>query len=58
MEMTEVHSPTQLSGPTQTNRWAIWGIGAGVLGIVANLVTDPILALTSAQKQQGPAVLG
>jgi hypothetical protein len=58
MDMTEEHSLTQASGPTQPNRWALWGIGAGVLGIVANLVTDPILSLTTAQKQQGSAVLG
>jgi hypothetical protein len=58
MDMTDEHSQTQRSRPTQTNRWAFWGIGAGVLGIVANLVTDPILSLTTAQKQQGSAVLG
>jgi hypothetical protein len=58
MEMTEQHSRAQLSTPVLTNRWAWWGIGAGVLGIVANLVTDPIASLTTAQKQQGPAVLG
>jgi hypothetical protein len=57
MEMTEIQSPTQLSGPARTNRWAFWGIGAGVLGIIANMVTDPISALTTAQKQEGPAVL-
>jgi hypothetical protein len=58
MEMTEQHSRAHLSAPVLTNRWAWWGIGAGVLGIVANLVTDPIASLTTAQKQQGPAVLG
>jgi hypothetical protein len=58
MDMTEEHSLTQASRPTQPNRWALWGIGAGVLGIVANLVTDPILSLTDAQKRQGSAVLG
>jgi hypothetical protein len=57
MEMTEIQPSTQLSGPAQTNRWAFWGIGAGVLGIIANMVTDPISALTTAQKQEGPAVL-
>lgn len=41
MEMTEIQPSTQLSGPAQTNRWAFWGIGAGVLGIIANMVTDP-----------------
>jgi hypothetical protein len=58
MDMTEEHSLTQASRPTQANRWAFWGIGAGVLGIVANLVTDPIVSLTDAQKRQGSAVLG
>jgi hypothetical protein len=58
MEITEQHSRTHLSTPVLTNRWAWWGVGAGVLGIVANLVTDPIVSLTTAQKQQGPAVLG
>jgi len=56
MDLTEEHSLTQLSRPTRTNRWAFWGIGAGVLGIVA-AVTDPILSLTTAQKQQGSAVV-
>src|ERR1039457_5099585 len=58
MDMTEEHSLTQASRPTQANRWAFWGIGAGVLGIVANLVTDPIVSLTDAQKRQGSAGLG
>jgi hypothetical protein len=58
MEMTEQHPRAHLPTPVLTNRWAWWGIGAGVLGIVANLVTDPITSLTTAQKQQGPAVLG
>jgi len=57
MDMTEVQSRTQLSAPALANRWALWGIGAGVLGILANLVTDPIVSLTTAQKQQGSAVL-
>jgi hypothetical protein len=57
MDMTEVQSRTQLSAPALANRWALWGIGAGVLGILANLVADPIVSLTTAQKQQGPAVL-
>ncbi len=58
MEMTEQHARAPLSTPVLTNRWALWGIGAGVLGIVANIVTDPIGSLTDVQKQQGPAVLG
>jgi hypothetical protein len=57
MSMTEEHSLTQASRPAQANRWAFWGIGAGVLGIVANLVTDPIVSLTDAQKRQGSAVV-
>jgi hypothetical protein len=41
MELTEQHASAPLSTPMPTNRWALWGIGAGALGIVANLVTDP-----------------
>ena len=58
MEMTEEHVLTPVPGRTGTNRWAWWGIGAGVLGLVANLIADPIGSLTDAQKRQGPAVLG
>lgn len=57
MEITAEHALTHLPEATRTNRWAWWGVGAGVLGIVANMVTDPILSLTDAQKRQGPAVL-
>ena len=53
MDMTEEHSLTQASRPTQANRWAFWGIGAGGLGIVANLVTDPILSLTTGADPAG-----
>lgn len=58
MEITAEHAASQVAESTRTNRWALWGIGAGVLGIVANMVTDPIGSLTDAQKRQGPAVLG
>jgi hypothetical protein len=58
VDITEEHVLAQAPGRTRTNRWAWWGVGAGALGIVANLVTDPIVSLTDAQKQQGPAVLG
>lgn len=57
MDMTEEQSRTHLPMPTQSNRWALWGVGAGVLGLVAGPLTDPILSLTTPQKQQGPAVL-
>lgn len=49
---------TEVPRLTRANRWALWGIGAGVLGIVANMVTDPLASLTSAQKLQGAAALG
>ena len=55
MEITAEHALTHLPEATRTNRWAWWGVGAGVLGVVANMVTDPILSLTDAQKRQGPA---
>lgn len=58
MDMTQQRTLEHMPGATRANRWALWGIGAGVLGIVATLVTDPITALTDAQKRQGPAVLG
>jgi hypothetical protein len=58
MDMTEEHSQTQRLKPAHRNRWAFWGAGAGVLGLVAGPLTDPILSLTTAQKQQGAAVLG
>ena len=58
MDMTQERTLEPMPGATRTNRWALWGIGAGILGIVATLVTDPITALTDAQKRQGPAVLG
>jgi hypothetical protein len=57
MEITAAHTLTQAPGSTRTNRWAMWGIGAGVLGIVANMVTDPIASLTDTQKRQGAALL-
>ena len=58
MDVAQEYPRTELSRPARTNRWAFWGIGAGVLGVVANMVADPIVSLTTAQKQQGPAVLG
>ena len=59
METTTEHLRTRgVPRLTRTNRWALWGIGAGGLGIVANMVTDPITALTDAQKLQGAAALG
>jgi hypothetical protein len=58
MDMTQQRTLEHMPGATRTNHWALWGIGAGVLGIVATMVTDPIIALTDAQKRQGPAVLG
>ncbi len=58
MNITEDIAMTRGPRATRTNRWAFWGIGAGLLGIVATLVTDPITALTDAQKRQGAAVLG
>ena len=58
MELTEQHPLTQAPTAARTNRWAWWGVGAGALGIIANMVTDPILSLTDAQKRQGPAVVG
>lgn len=58
MDVAQEYPRTQASRPARTNRWAFWGIGAGVLGVVANMVTDPIVSLTTAQKQQGQAVLG
>lgn len=57
METTAEHQRTDTPRLTRTNRWALWGAGAGALGIVANLVTDPIATLTGAQKLQGPAAL-
>ena len=58
MDMTQQRTLEHMPGATRANRWALWGIGAGVLGIVATMVTDPIIALTDAQKRQGAAVLG
>ena len=58
MEITTEHAETSLPGIMRANRWAWWGVAAGVLGIVANMVTDPITALTNAQRQTGAAVLG
>ena len=58
MESTAEHLRTEVPRLTRTNRWAWWGIGAGALGIVANMVTDPLATLTSAQKLQGPTALG
>ena len=58
MEITTEHPRTDVPRLTRMNRWALWGTGAGVLGIVANMLTDPLSALTRAQKLQGPAALG
>ena len=33
MDLTDMQSRTPLSRPAQTNRWALWGIGAGILGM-------------------------
>ncbi len=57
MDITEASPRTRLSLPTRTNRWALWGLGAGLLGVIANMVTDPIIALTDAEKRQGVSVL-
>ena len=57
MDITQAPPRTHSSLPTRTNRWALWGIGAGLLGVIANMVTDPIVALTDAQKRQGASVL-
>lgn len=57
MDITQAPPRTRSSLPTRTNRWALWGIGAGLLGVIANMVTDPIVALTDAQKRQGASVL-
>lgn len=58
MEITAEQTLTQAPESTRRNRWAWWGAGAGVLGIVANMVTDPIASLTDAQRRQGAAALG
>jgi len=57
METTAEHLRTGGPRLTRTNRWALWGIAAGVLGIVANMVTDPLATLTGAQKLQGLTAL-
>lgn len=58
METTTVRPPTARPRLTGANRWALWGIAAGVLGVIANMITDPLATLTSAQKLQGPTALG
>lgn len=59
MNMADQYPTISRSQAGQTsNRWALWGIAAGVLGVVANLVTDPIAGLSDAQKQHGSAVVG
>ena len=57
MEIATEHPRTEVPRLTRANRWALWGAGAGVLGIIANMVTDPLSALSDAQKLQGPAAL-
>jgi hypothetical protein len=57
MEITAEQPRTRAPRITGANRWALWGIGAGALGIVANMLTDPLTSLTDAQKLQGAAAL-
>jgi hypothetical protein len=58
METTTERPSTEVPRLARANRWALWGIAAGVLGVIATLITDPITSLTSAQKLQGAAALG
>lgn len=37
--------------------WHLWGAAAGVLGLVANLFTDPGASITEAQRGEGAAVV-
>ena len=42
MEITTQRPPAEMPRLTRPNRWALWGIGAGMLGVVANMITDPL----------------
>lgn len=41
----------------RSNRWALWGVAAGVLGFLAHLGFDPQGSLTPEQRRAGEAVL-
>lgn len=46
-----------LDRPERRATWHWWGVTAGVLGLLANLFTDPAASLTPAQRIQGEDVV-
>ena len=48
-----VDTPARRSTP----RWHWWGTAAGVLGLVANIITDPVGAISIEQRKGGVAVI-
>lgn len=52
-------SPITSNVPAQPPRdyWALWGAAAGLLGIVATLLTDPSRSLEEADYQSGAALI-
>ena len=60
MSVTETETSSRralLEGGRRANRWALWGVAAGVLGFVGHLGSDPQGSLTPAQRRTGSAVL-
>lgn len=46
-----------LVGEHRSNRWALWGVAAGVLGFLGHLGADPQGSLTPEQRRTGAAAL-